>query len=289
MLSEARAGVLALTLTALVAFAANSVIGRLALVDGAAGPAAYTAIRLVSGAAMLLALVGWRAGPSSLRAAASPAGALALFVYAAAFSFAYLRIDAGLGALVLFGAVQASMFAGALIGGERPGVAQWLGGAASLAGLAVLAAPGAGAPDAAAAALMVVAGVAWGAFSLMGRRAGAPLPRMAAAFALAAPLGLGLWALAPAEAAPTGRGVALAALSGAVTSGCGYAVWYAALPRLRASVAAVAQSTVPLIALAGGMVFLGETAGWRFAAAAALILGGVAAATLAGPRAAASR
>jgi drug/metabolite transporter (DMT)-like permease len=232
---------------------------------------------------MLAVLVLASGGAGALRGAVAVGSALALFIYAAAFSGAYLRIDAGLGALVLFGAVQVTMFAGAMLGGERPGAAQWLGGAASMVGLAVLAAPGAEAPDALAAALMTVAGAAWGAFSLLGRRAGAPLPRMASAFALAAPLGLAMWALWPGEPAPSARGAALAALSGAVTSGCGYAIWYAVLPHLRASVAAVAQTAVPLIALAGGAAFLGETAGWRFAAASALIIGGVAAATLLRP------
>jgi drug/metabolite transporter (DMT)-like permease len=267
---------LLLVVVALVAFAANSILCRLALASGEIGPAAFTGARLASGAATLALLAGAR---TAWRAAALP-GAAALFAYAAAFSFAYVRLDAGTGALILFGAVQATMFAGALAGGERPGPARWGGAAAALSGLAVLAAPGAGSPDAAAAGLMAAAGVAWGVYSLIGRRGGAPLAVTAGSFLAAAPAGAALWLLAGTAEPITAYGLALAAVSGALASGCGYAVWYAALPRLDASLAGVAQLMVPLIALAGGVVFLGEAAPWRFLPAAILILGGVGAATL---------
>jgi drug/metabolite transporter (DMT)-like permease len=261
---------------ALCAFAANSVLCRLALASGEIGPATFTAVRLASGALALAAL----SGLSAARAAASWRGAAALFAYAAAFSFAYVSLDAGTGALVLFGAVQATMFAGALAGGERPGLLRWVGGASAMAGLAVLAAPGAGAPDAGAAALMAAAGVAWGLYSLLGRKGGPPLPATAGAFLLAAPAGAALWLIAGADEPASVPGLLLAVLSGALASGAGYAVWYAVLPRLEASLAGVAQLTVPLIALAGGAVVLGEAAPTRFLPAAALILGGVGAATL---------
>ncbi|WP_333831849.1 DMT family transporter [Rubrimonas sp.] len=269
---------------ALIAFAANSVLCRMALAGGDIGPTAFTAIRLAAGAAALglIALVAGRGAQA--RAAASGLSAAMLFGYAAAFSFAYVALDAGIGALILFGAVQATMFLGALLGGERPGPARWIGGAAAFGGLVWLLSPGAAAPPLVPALLMAAAGACWGGYSLRGRRAGPPLAATAAAFALATPAGLALWAFAgPTE--PVGAaGAVLAAASGALASGGGYAVWYAVLPRMEASLAAVAQLTVPVIALAGGMVFLGEALTLRFAVAALVILGGVGAATLLGRR-----
>jgi drug/metabolite transporter (DMT)-like permease len=267
---------------ALVAFAANSVLCRLALASGAIGPGAFTAVRLVSGALALAVLAAATGRIGQTRGALGPVTALALFGYAAAFSFAYVRLDAGTGALVLFGAVQASMFAGALWLGERPAPARWLGAAAALGGLGWLAAPGAAAPDPLGAGLMALSGVAWGVFSLKGRSAGPPTAAVTAAFLLSAPLGLALWGLAGPGETVTAQGVALAVASGALASGAGYAVWYGALPRLDASLAGVAQLTVPLIALAGGVLLLGEPVPARFPVAAALILGGVGAATLIG-------
>jgi drug/metabolite transporter (DMT)-like permease len=274
---------LALLLAAtLVCFAANSVLCRAALADGETGWAAFTTIRLLSGAVFLFALAAATGRPREGRAGLSIASGGLLFLYAIAFSFAYVRLDAGIGALLLFGAVQATMFAGALIGGERPSLARWVGGAAAFSGLAVLAAPGATAPPPIAAASMALSGVAWGAFSLRGRRATDPLANMATAFVTAAPMGLALWLALGMHEPVSMEGAALAVASGALASGGGYAIWYAALPRLDASLAAVAQLMVPLIALAGGIVFLGEPATLRFAGAAALILGGVGIATLLG-------
>jgi drug/metabolite transporter (DMT)-like permease len=267
---------------ALVAFAANSVLCRLALASGAIGPGAFTAVRLVSGAVALAALAGATGRLGATRAAFGPVTALALFAYAAAFSFAYVRLDAGTGALVLFGAVQAAMFAGALWLGERPAPARWLGAAAALGGLGWLAAPGAAAPDPLGAGLMAVSGAAWGVFSLKGRAAGPPVAAVTAAFVLSAPLGLALWGLAGPAETVTAAGVLLAVASGALASGAGYAVWYGVLPRLDASLAGVAQLTVPLIALAGGVTLLGEPVPARFPVAAGLILGGVGVATLLG-------
>ncbi|SDZ94427.1 DMT family transporter [Rubrimonas cliftonensis] len=280
-------------LLTLLAFAANSILGRLAMAEGLIGPGAFTALRLGAGALVLAALALSRpSGRAAARATASPASAVTLFLYAAAFSFAYLRIDAAIGALALFASVQATMFVGALMGGERPGPARWLGALSALAGLGALVAPGAAAPDGLALALMAVSGAAWGCFSLIGRRGGAPLPRMAGAFALAAPLGFALWgvaALAGESGAMDPRGAALALASGGLTSACGYALWYAILPRLRATTAALAQLTVPLITLGGGMAVLGEPLTWRFVVAAVLVLGGVGAATMVAERPPAAR
>ena len=277
---KGRAALPILVAVALVCFAANSLLARAALASGDAGPAAFTAMRLTSGAAALMLAVKLTGRPLRGGVAISAVSGLALFVYAAAFSFAYVALDPGLGALALFGAVQITMFAGALVGGERPALARWAGGAAAFSGLAVLVAPGEAGPPAMPAALMGLAGAAWGFFSLRGRRTRDPLANTAGAFLAAAPAGLLLWLAEGLEEPISPRGAALALASGALASGAGYAIWYAALPRLEASLAAVLQLAVPLIALFGGVLWLGEAATLRFGLAALLILGGVGAATL---------
>ncbi|QDL92288.1 DMT family transporter [Paroceanicella profunda] len=275
-----------LTALTLIAFAANSVLARAALAEGAIGPGLFTALRLAAGALMLGFLVAARRRRAGRGAGGLSGGwfpALMLLVYAAGFSFAYTGLPTGTGALILFGGVQVTMFAGALAGGERPGVARWAGAVLALAGLGVLFAPGAAAPAPDRAALMLAAAVGWGVYSLRGRAAGDALGATAGNFLLAAVPGCAIGLLAG-EPAPGLVGVLLAVASGAVASGLGYALWYTVLLRLEMSVAAVAQLTVPLIALAGGMVFLGEPATWRFAVAAALVLGGVGGAILLGRR-----
>ena len=276
--------VLALTVVALICFAANSVLTRAALVGGDTGPGVFTALRLLSGA---LALGGLAALSGRLRALEPrrvTVSGLWLFLYAAAFSYAYVSLDSGVGALLLFGAVQVTMFAGALAGGERISLARWLGAASAMTGLAALTAPGATAPPLVAAGLMAVSGVAWGVYSLRGRSAADAMATTGAAFLVAAPLGLALWLGFGAGEPVSMRGAALALASGALASGGGYAVWYAVLPKLDATLAAIAMLTVPLIAFAGGVVFLAEPATLRFALASVLILGGLAAATLVGGR-----
>ena len=259
-----------LTAVTMVAFAANSVLNRMALDGAAIGPAAFAAVRLVSGAAMLAALVLWR---GRARFAFRPVGAGALVVYMLGFSFAYVSLDAGLGALILFGGVQVTMFAGAVLAREAIPVARWLGAGVALAGLGWLLAPGSAAPEFWAAGLMLAAAGGWGVYSLLGRGAADPLGETAANFLWAAPVALVLWALV-ADGVSWG-GVVLAVLSGAVTSGMGYALWYRILPKLGASRAAVAQLTVPVIAAAGGVLLLGEVVGPRLLFGGALVLGGV--------------
>lgn len=268
---------LLLTATALVAFAANSWLCRAALRDGAIDPVGFTAVRLATGAAVLVALVVLRGGFGAPGEGGSLAASAALLAYALPFSLAYLRLDSGLGALVLFGAVQLTMLLGGLAGGHRPGGAEVAGMTLALAGLAVLAAPGRTSPDPAALAGMALAGVGWGIYSLLGRSAGRPLVATAGNFARSLP---GV-AVALAVAAPWGlhasrRGIALAALSGGVTSGLGYAVWYAALPRLRPVVAGMVQLAVPVIAALGGVALLDERITARLAGSGILVLGGIA-------------
>ena len=264
-----------LTLFALVAFAANSVLTRSALAFDQIGPGEFMAIRLVSGAITLAGLVALRGGLSGMLRHGSVISAASLLLYAAAFSFAYVTLDAGLGALILFGGVQVTMFAGAVIGGEKPSVARWIGSLLGMIGLGVLFAPGATMPDIGGSVLMGVSAIGWGVYSLRGRGVSAPLQATASNFLIAAPVGILLWLMFPSETAASLNGIGLAIASGALASGVGYAIWYATLPKLDSSLAAIVQLTVPLIAMAGGMVFLAESVTWPFVISAALILGGV--------------
>lgn len=263
-----------LTGLTMVAFAANSILNRLALVADGSDPIAFGALRLAAGAVTLLALLALR-GRLRWSGAGRATGTLSLGLYIFGFSWAYLALDAGLGALLLFGTVQVTMFAGALLKSESIPAQRWLGASIALVGLAWLLLPGEGGASSLPHGLsMVAAGIGWGVYSLAGRGATDPLRETGLNFALAALLGIGLWIVLGAGAL-TGRGVALAVLSGAVTSGLGYALWYSLLPRLAASVAAVAQLTVPVIAILGGVLLLQETVDSRLLAASALVLGGV--------------
>ena len=274
-----------LTLVTMIAFAANSVLNRLGVGGGQIGAAEFAGVRLLSGAAMLLALVGLRA---ALRGGAiwpgrrgRLSGSLSLLAYLFGFSWAYSVLPAGAGALILFGMVQITMFAAAVLGGEAVPGRRWAGAGLAFGGLCLLLAPGGGAglslPHAAA---MAVAGVGWGLYSVSGRGQADALGASAWNFALALPLGLGLGLAGSSGMGPTPAGLWLAGLSGAVTSGLGYALWYRILPALGASRAAVAQLTVPLLAALGGILVLHEPLTLRFVLAAALVLGGVALAVL---------
>ena len=265
------------TALALIGFAGNSLLCRLALADRTIDAASFTAVRLASGAVVLVLLArGWRAGP---RSAGNAISAAALFAYAAPFSYAYLRLGAGLGALVLFGAVQATMIGWGIVRGERPRLAVWLGLGLALGGLVGLAAPGASSPDLVGVAAMTVAGVAWGVYSLRGRSSpGGPLATTAANFARSVPLAAVLLVAAALLSGLHGsaRGILLAALSGAIASGLGYSLWYAALPGLTATRAAILQLLVPVLAAGGGVGLLGERVSLRLLLTGAAILGGVA-------------
>lgn len=272
----------ALTALTMTAFAANSVLNRAALSAGGIDAVSFGVIRLVAGAVILGILVYALRGRVRLGGAQRWIGVGALLLYIFGFSLAYAALDAGLGALILFGVVQITMFAGGLMGGERMPPRRAIGAALAFGGLVWLLWPGAG-PQISVlhGALMTLAGIGWGLYSLAGRREADGLSGTAANFLLAAPLAVvALVAVAilpegtPLFAAPWG--IVLAVLSGAVTSGLGYALWYHVLPGLAASSAAVAQLTVPIIAMAGGMLFLGEALTRDFALAAAVVLGGVA-------------
>ncbi|HBN30984.1 MAG TPA: EamA family transporter [Rhodobacteraceae bacterium] len=264
-----------LTLFALFAFAANSVLTRSALAFDQIGPGEFMAIRLISGAVTLAVLVALRGVRDGMLRHGSVISAASLLLYTTAFSLAYVTLDAGLGALILFGGVQITMFAGAVIGREKPSAARWLGSLLGMIGLGVLFAPGATVPDVGGALLMGGSAVGWGIYSLRGRGVSAPLQATASNFLIAAPAGALFWFMFPSEIVTNLNGILLAIASGALASGVGYAIWYATLPKLDSSLAAIVQLTVPLIALAGGIVFLGETASWAFMASTVLILSGV--------------
>jgi drug/metabolite transporter (DMT)-like permease len=278
----------ALTLLALLGFAANSLLCRAALENGAwrIDAASFTTVRLVSGAIVLWLLLRMRGGTGGERRG-SWGSALALFTYAAGFSLAYVRIPTGVGALILFGCVQATMLGVGLFRGERPRPLEWLGLAMALGGLLVLRLPGATAPDALGATLMAGAGVAWGMYSLRGRGNADPLAATADNFLRGVPMTLGLSVLgllvleAP-RVTPAGVGLAVA--SGALASGVGYSLWYAALPHLTAMRAAVVQLAVPVVAAVGGVLLLGETLTVRLVGAGGALLGGVFLALLARQR-----
>lgn len=261
---------------AMLAFAANSLLCRIALRDGHIDAASFTAIRLLSGALALWLIVRLRGGAGVTPWGGSWPSALALFVYAAGFSWAYLQLSAATGALLLFGAVQASMILWGLWRGERLGLGQGCGLLLAGAGLAVLMLPGASAPQVQPALAMLLAGVAWGVYSLRGRGQGDATANTAGNFLRCLPLAalLGLAGLPWAHL--DGSGVLLALLSGALASGCGYALWYAVLPALRATQAASVQLSVPLITALLGVLLLGEPFGPRLLLAALLLLGGIA-------------
>ena len=271
-----------LTALAMVAFAANSVFARVALLEGTIDAASFSTVRLVAGAVTLLLI---RSRTDSLQETHwSPRGswgsAALLFLYAAPFSFAYLRLSTGTGALILFGLVQVTMMAGALLSEERPTRIQWSGLALAVMGLTYLMLPGVEAPPILSAALMALAGFSWGVYSLRGRGTKNPLAQTAGNFTRAVPLVVGLNLIMLADLHVEAEGVLLALSSGALASGVGYVVWYSALQGLTATNAAVVQLSVPVLAAAGGVLFLSETITSRLTASAAMILGGIALALL---------
>ena len=272
-----RSRLVLLTAAAMLGFAANSLLCRAALRTGAIDAATFTAIRLATGAIVLAAIVGARDGIGALRGEGTWLSSLALTAYAVAFSYAYLKIGAAAGALILFGSVQLTMIAGGLLRGERPGPQQWLGWLVAIAGLVVINAPGLDPPPPLGAALMVTAGVAWGVYSLRGRGVTRPLVATAGNFVRSLPLAALLVAVAFATTAHVSvEGVLLAAASGGVASGLGYSLWYAAVPSLGATRAAVVQLSVPVITAAAAITLLGEPLRSTLALGGAAIVGGLA-------------
>ena len=269
-----------LTVAALMAFAANSLLTRMALGAEAIDAASFMMIRLASGAIALCVLTGFSRGPASLQIRGNWLAALMLFLYAALFSFAYLQLDSGTGALILFGAVQVTMILAALRQGETPRKLEWAGLCLALGGLIYLVLPGLSAPPILGSGLMLGAGIAWGIYSLLGRGTKDPIANTMANFARSLPFAFGVMVVALPSLHFSNRGIVLAAISGAVTSGLGYVLWYAALKDLTATRAAMVQLAVPVLAAMGGIIFLQEALSLRLAIASLTILGGIGLAVL---------
>ncbi|MBK7262243.1 MAG: DMT family transporter [Rubrivivax sp.] len=260
----------------MVAFAANSLLCRLALhTPSAIDPTSFASLRIASGAIVLALILRLKSGPAA-RTRPDWFAAVALFAYAALFSFAYQLLSAATGALVLFGAVQLTMLGAGLRAGERFVPLGWFGFALAVGGLVYLVSPGLTAPPAAGTVLMIGAGIAWGVYSLRGRGTNDPLAATAGNFLRATPLALLASVLLIGQFHADMRGVALALASGAITSGMGYVIWYAALRGLSALRAATVQLSVPPIAALGGVVLLSESITLRLVVASIATLGGIA-------------
>jgi drug/metabolite transporter (DMT)-like permease len=262
-----------LALPALVGFAANSLLCRRALGFRLIDPASFTSIRLISGTISLALIAGVirRFGPRG----GSWISALMLFSYAATFSASYVLIGAGVGSLLLFGSVQATMLGWGIVRGERPTLRQWTGILVALVGLASLTLPGSHAPNQLGAALMICAGISWGIYSLRGRRVLDPIVTTGDNFLRTVPLAAALSLISISGAHATPSGVYLAVVSGALASGVGYILWYAALPLLSATQAAAVQLSAPILAASGAVLFLGEQVTFRLVGSGAAILCGV--------------
>jgi drug/metabolite transporter (DMT)-like permease len=271
---------IALSSAALVGFAANSILCRLALSPRAVDAATFTSLRLGAGALTLALLARATGRPGGSGSGGSWWPAMALFTYAAAFSYAYLQLTAGTGALVLFGSVQATMIGGGLMRGERLHRIEWVGLAAAFAGLVALTFPGLAAPRPSAIGLMALAGAAWGLYSIAGRGVSKPLAATATNFARSVPFAVGASLATGLHAHASTRGILLAVASGSLASGVGYALWFAALPGLTSARAAIVQLGVPVLAGAGGVILLGEPITPRLLVASVVILGGVAVASM---------
>lgn len=268
------ARLLLLTSLTMAAFAGNSLLCRMALKQTSIDPASFTTIRLLSGALTLWLLARARHGTAA--GGGNWLSALALFAYAASLSFAYVGLSTAMGALLLFGAVQATMIGHGIRTGERLGRLQLAGLVLACGGLVGLLLPGLSAPPLLDSALMLGSGVAWGIYSLRGKGAGNPTRVTAGNFLRAAPIAVALNLFMMNDTSLDQAGIGYALLSGALTSGMGYAIWYRVLPALKATHASIVQLSVPVIAALGGIVFLGEALTWRLAWASAAILGGIA-------------
>lgn len=264
---------------ALLAFAGNSVLCRLALGEGQIDAASFTVIRLVSGIITLLIILlltqSAKKSPQKSTSKGSWNGALMLFVYAVAFSYAYVSLDTGTGALILFGAVQITMLLMGILSGNRLHYVEWIGVVTAFCGFVYLVLPSVSTPSLTGFILMTLAGIAWGFYTLKGKGSKHPLSDTAHNFLRTLPLVAILLALTIQQTHLSQTGVLLAVVSGAVTSGVGYTFWYVALGGLTSTQAAVQQLLVPVIAAIGGVVFAGEVVSARLIVASALVLGGI--------------
>lgn len=272
----------------MLAFAGNSVLCRMALAGEAIDAASFTAIRLVSGALMLTMILLFRkefrgAGRRKILLAGNWSAAAWLCIYATGFSFAYLSVSTATGALILFGAVQLTMMIASLISGERPGIRAWSGYIMAVSGLVLLLWPGASAPSLWGALLMAGAGLAWGMYSILGRKSHRPLAQTAGNFLLTLPMSAAMLLFSINRLHGDMNGVMLAVVSGALASGLGYALWYHVVSRMSGATAATVQLSVPLLAALGGTLMMQESISMRLALTGMMILSGIALATIKRP------
>jgi drug/metabolite transporter (DMT)-like permease len=263
-----------LTAVSLVAFAANSILCRLALGAATIDAASFSTIRLLSGALVLM-LLARLASRHTMETRGSWRSGAVLSLYAITFSYAYDLLSTGTGALILFASVQTTMIIAGLVSGERPTAAEWLGLLIAIVGLICLVFPGVTSPSPVGAALMTAAGIFWGIYSLRGRAAGNPIMITAGNFIRAVPIAIMVSVIMLPTLHLTKEGALIASLSGGIASGLGYVVWYTALRGLTATLAATAQLAVPVLAAAGGVLFLSETVSARLVLSGLAILGGV--------------
>ena len=260
----------------MIAFASNSLLNRFALGKNTIDPTSYTTVRLFSGAVMLVLLASLQRKRDQPLLRGNWVSAGFLFLYAITFSFAYLSLTTGTGALILFGSVQVTMIVIALRSGERPHALEWVGLFLAFGGLVYLVFPGLSAPSPIGSALMTVAGIAWGFYTIRGRGSQNPLGDTAGNFVRAVPMVLLVWLVMFKNTSISSSGVMYAVLSGALASGVGYVIWYAALRGLTTTRAATVQLSVPVIAAWSGVMFLAENVSVRLLFAGTLILGGIA-------------
>ena len=260
---------------ALIAFAANSVLCRLALGDYAIDASSFTIIRLLSGTVVLLIIIGVTQNVTGVSAKGSWTASFMLFLYAITFSFAYISLDTGTGALILFGSVQITMILLSLISGTRLHFTEWAGVTIAFTGFVYLILPGVTTPSMIGFLLMTVAGVAWGIYTLKGRGSKSPLMDTACNFLRTTPLVILLTIITINNAHYSSEGILLALLSGGITSGIGYTIWYIALGSLSSTQAAVLQLSVPVIAAFGGVIFVSEVITFRLSVSATMVLGGI--------------
>ena len=267
--------IIILTGLALIAFAANSVLCRIALGDEAIDASSFTVIRLLSGAFVLLVIISATGKTAEVSTKGSWAASFMLFLYAVTFSYAYISLDTGTGALILFGSVQITMILLSLISGTRLHITEWTGVVISFAGFVYLILPGVTMPSVTGFLLMTVAGIAWGIYTLKGRGSKNPLMDTAYNFIRTIPFVVILAISTMDNIHYSSEGIVLALIAGGVTSGIGYTIWYIALGGLSSTQAAVLQLSVPVIAALGGVVFVSEAITFRFTISAALVLGGI--------------
>ncbi|MCH8058488.1 MAG: DMT family transporter [Proteobacteria bacterium] len=260
---------------ALIAFAANSVLCRLALGEETIDAASFTVIRLLSGALVLLAILAFSNDKEASASRGSWSASLMLFVYAVAFSFAYISLDTGTGALILFGSVQITMILLSLVSGNRLHLSEWVGVIIAFTGFVYLVLPEVTSPSVMGFLLMIAAGIAWGMYTLKGRGSAHPLKDTAYNFLRTIPLVIILLVITIQDAHYSAAGVLLAVLSGGIASGIGYTIWYIALGGLSTTQAAVVQLSVPAIAAFGGVLFVSEAITARLTLSASMILGGI--------------